>query len=117
MEFLSILGTSFAYMVKVPFFWPSMGMTAAISMFIGPLFFNGNLGTSLRALSAKMLFATMMFWLSVSQIIDATQNHPHLLTPGVKAVSYVVALNIVVVTIAWIFGFMLGILIFKNQRK
>lgn len=118
-EVVSITISSWNHMIHVPYFWASMGFTTAIAMFVGPLFFNGNVGLSVKALLAKLLFAGMMFWFSVSQIIDARVNHPELLTPGVKAVSYVVALNVVAVTFAWVMGFFLGIVILwlKKNKK
>lgn len=112
-EVLSITRSSLLYIMNVPFFWGSMGFTVAISMLISPLLFDGDMKLALKALAAKLLYIAMLLWVTISQIIDVRFNNPQILTPSIKMLSYVTALNIVVVSIAWLTGLLLGVLVIR----
>ena len=116
-DFLSILYTSWLHTVRIPHFWLGMGFTAAISMFVSSFFFDGDVGTARKALLAKLLFAAMLFWQSVSQIYDAAVHHPSLLTPAIREISFVPAVNVIVVTFAWVVGFILGIIVIGKCKS
>lgn len=116
-EVVSITISSLNHIVSVPGFWLTMGFTTGISMFVNASLFDGNLQAARRAFVAKMLYGGTLLWISVSQIIDARLSHPEVVTENIKPLTYVVALNIVVISIAWVFGFIIGVQIIRMKYR
>ncbi len=117
-EFFSILGSSWRYMYEVPLFWGTVGFTVAIAMFVGAIVYDGNVDEIKKTIISVFSYALMLFWMAVLQIFDARIRHPEILTEFVKPTTYVIALNVIVTTIAWLLGIWLGVItVFVKKER
>lgn len=118
MEYIQAFPASLVYISAAPYFWLSMGMSAAIAMFIGAIIYDGEL-----EYAWKGLLSVGMYGFFLAQIIFTRVNYNyttilHGLTPGQAWANIT---TILVLSTFWIIGVMLGVFVssffHKNHRR
>jgi hypothetical protein len=98
-----------------PFFWPTMGMTSAVAMFTGAIIYDGDLNQVKKGLLSVGSYALLLFWMILARVQDALNNslvdtnHPERALAGM--------ISIVAITLAWLLGIELGVLVFNRKYK
>jgi len=91
--------------MQTPYFWQSLGMVSATSLFISPILYNGDYKAATKTVICIGLYG---FYIALLSFF-------HLLEEGKNMTSWMQPIDIVVfVTVAYVFGLYLGIFL---QRK
>src|SRR3990167_8523840 len=112
-----LLRLALLYVTDAPFFWGSMGFTSAIAMFTGVLLYDGHLNQIRKGLVSVLSYASMVFWITTSRVL--TPEHIQFLKTQSVHPEYAFAglISLISITFSWIFGIVLGVLIFRVKYK
>lgn len=107
---------SIQYVVGGSMFWGAMGFTTAVGMFIGAMIYDGELNQAKKGLLSVISYAIMLGWVNLARISESIslpdfnlQQHPEYAPAGV--------VTLVIVTLAWTLGVLLGVAIFRHKYK
>lgn len=106
---------SINYVTSAQFFYPSMGMTAMTSIFIGAAFYNGEIRAMWKGAIAIGSYAGLLLLTTISRIIQTLQNSNIEHSPAYMAYAGVV--TIFFLTIYYILGMIIGVYTVKRVRK
>jgi hypothetical protein len=92
-----------------------MGMTSAVAMFTGAMIYDGDLNQVKKGLLSVGSYAIMLFWMILARVQNTLNNVP--LDP--KHPEYAIAgmISIAAITVAWLLGIELGVLIFNRKYR
>lgn len=93
------------YVTGIPFFWMTMGMITASAMFCGAIILNGDLSMAWRSLLTKIIFVTLLFQVNFYRVTYEIQR----LNISFNKYSYAEIVTMVIVSIFWIIGMLLGV--------
>lgn len=101
------------YVTNAPMFWGSMGFTTAIAMFIGALVYDGELEQASKGVFSVVSYVIMLLWVMISRVLSSLN------TVGLNepAKAWAGTLTILLITIFWLIGILLGVLILRTKYK
>jgi len=99
------------YVVRDPFFWPSMAFTVMVAIFIGAIIYNGDIEQVKKALLFLGCYVGLLLTVNVSRVIPTVADATHPERPFGSAVT------IVLVTFFYLLGMALGVLLVRGARK
>lgn len=106
------------HVLLTPYLWSAMGSIAGVSVFISPVFFNGDYRAANKifvSVMGYMIFAILIFWFHYndpSHISLITGLPSHKLEPF-----YQVAIVIFMVAISYCIGLFSGIFVYRVAKK
>jgi hypothetical protein len=112
-----LLIASFMYMQDAPLFWASVGFTVAIAMFVGAMVYNGNIAQARKGIVSVASYGLMLFWMTISRVTQTyfdTNGFSHSSRPEF---AFAGTITIVVVSLAWLLGMVLGVFTFTSRDK
>lgn len=114
---LELLKETVTYVTGNPYFWGSMGFTVAIAMFAGVLIYDGHLNQVKRGLVSVLSYACMLFTVNAFRVIDTVRNPLFSFSTTEPYRVYASLVSLVIVTLAWLLGLILGVCLFKHKYK
>lgn len=111
---MTLLLKSIEYATGAPYFWGSMGFTAAIAVFVGAAIYDGHLNQVKKALISVLSYAGMVVWVTSSRIANTLSISGKEPNPE-RPLGSIVAL--ICVTASWVLGVLIGVLIFRYKYK
>ena len=103
----------FLYVVNDPFFWPSMGITVAIGMFIGVVIYDGVLSDVKKMLLSLAGYAVIIATVNLTRIIPQL---PFVTSTKVNQ-PFASTFTIIIVSLFYGLGTYLGVLLTKRAHK
>lgn len=117
-DFFVAFPQSFAYVISAPYFWLSMGMTAAIAMFIGAIIYDGELEYMWKGLISVGMYGFFLFQVMITRV--STNFHKDLFS-AYAHMAYANIVTVLIVSLFWAIGIIAGVFIsslfHKNHRK
>lgn len=104
---------TFKYVIDVPYFWGSMGITTSIAMFVGAAIYDGRLDQVSKALLSVISYVGMMLWVSLSRISHAIETNQANFTKMALAGP----MSVVILTLFWLLGVFMGVMLFKIKYR
>lgn len=104
-DFFIILFATIDYVIQAPYFWATMGSITAVSIFVGAILYDGILPTAIKGTIAILLYASLIF---ATHMIRAN-NSINVKQLTVSEMSYASPVVLVIITIFWVVGVMLGV--------
>lgn len=105
---------SFTYVVFAPFFWQAMALVTIISMFVGVLVYNGDLGKLGKTTMTIITYGGMIMLTSITRIYSYTQFSFAQMLQGQGLAG---PMTILIVTIFYLIGLYLGLVAHKLGRR
>lgn len=101
------------YVISDPFFWPSMGFTASIGVFVGSVIYDGVLSDLKKMLFSLMSYAILIVSVSLARVVPqiATMEPTKVYQPFASIIT------IFVVSIFYGIGTYLGVCLTKKAHK
>lgn len=99
----------FNYITSAPFFWSTMAMTTASSLWIGALLYNGDFKLFVKSLFTLIPYVALLFATTVVRITNVEINN--------HAQAYAGVGTILFLTFFYVLGLLLGVLITKAAHK
>lgn len=113
---IEVILSSLEYVVNGAMFWGAMGFTTAIGMFVGALLYDGELDQARKGLLSVLSYACMLLWVNFHRVNETLAsknfdfgNHPEYAPAG--------TITVIVVSIAWILGVLIGVFLFRRKYK
>lgn len=103
------------YVVSNPFFWGSMGFTSATAMFTGVLIYDGHLDQVKKGLISVLSYACLLFMTNALRVAETISNPSFLYSTTEPHRVYASLVSLVATTIAWVFGLLLGVSVFRHK--
>lgn len=100
---------SLIYVITAPYFWQTMAMTSASSIWIGALLYNGDLRMLVKGLVTLVPYVSLLVATNVLRISNNPINDEKLAYAGI--------ITILFLTIFYIKGLIFGVLITKYAHK
>ena len=94
------------YISHAPYFWLTMGMVTAVSMFVGAIVFDGDLPTATKGIIGVLSY---VFFLIQAQFTRVTDAIPRIKPSSPSYTWHAATMTIVVITLFWILGVLLGV--------
>ncbi len=110
---MELLWQSFLYASSAPYFWLSMGMTTAVSMFIGAIIFDGNLSAATKGTIGLLSYVFFLSEVTFERVTHVLSKNPN----SDPIMAYAGIITMVVITVFWLMGVILGVCISGNCRK
>ncbi len=104
-DFFNILLATIIYITEAPYFWVTMGSISAVSIFVGAILYDGILPVAFKGTIAIILYASLIF---ATHMIRAS-NSINIKQLTVSEMSYASPIALVIITIFWVAGVMLGV--------
>lgn len=102
------------HVFQTPFLWSSLGMVVAISMFMSPVYFNGDYKSASKAASFVMGYMFFMSLVFYSHYADAKHEFMVPMAQGAAQLAMWQSMLIsVLIGAAYLIGLYLGVKIFK----
>lgn len=114
---IEIIKQAVIYVSSAPFFWGSMGFTTALAMFAGVLLYDGNLTQIRKGLVSVLSYASMVFWLTSTRVIKTISTSLAYPTSTHPEYAYAGLVSVVLITLAWVLGLIIGVTIFRIKYK
>jgi hypothetical protein len=106
--------SSINYITNASFFYPTMGMTAAASIFLGAAFYNGEIKQMWKAVIVVTTYASLLLLAITSRVSEALgdPNVPHN-----THLAYASSITIFFLTIYYILGLIIGVYTVQRARR
>lgn len=101
------------YITSAPYFWLSMGMVSAVAIFVGAIIYDGNLSAATKGLISVILYAFFIFQVDFTRINNLFSKFPD----KIDTTRYAGIVTILIVTIFWIIGIVIGVIASYFARK
>lgn len=101
-----ILIETFTYVSHAPYFWLTMGMVTAVSMFVGAIVFDGDLSTATKGIIGVLSY---IFFLIQAQFTRVTDAIPRIKPPSPSYTWHAATITIIIITFFWIIGVLFGV--------
>ena len=101
-----ILISTFEYVSQAPYFWLTMGMVTAVSMFIGAIVFDGDLPTATKGIIGVLSYVFFLVQVQFTRVTDAI---PRIKPPSPSYTWNAATVTILVMTLFWMIGVLLGV--------
>lgn len=101
-----ILTATFEYVSRAPYFWLTMGMVTAVSMFIGAIVFDGDLPTATKGIIGVLSYVFFLIQVQFTRVTDAI---PRLKPPSPSYTWHAATVTIIIMTLFWMIGVLLGV--------
>lgn len=103
------------YVTSGYLFWGSMGFTSATAMLAGVLIYEGNFNHIKKGLASVLSFSGLLFTINASRVAETVRSPVFLLDNHNPHYAYAGLLTLFFTTIAWVFGLLVGTLLFKRK--
>lgn len=108
---------SVSYVINAPFFYSSMGMTAATSIFIGAAMYNGELKPASKGILAVLSYAILLLITTLPRVFDRLNNSELAFSQERTSMAYAGAITIFFLTIWYILGILIGVYTVQRAHK
>lgn len=112
---IEIILQTIEYVVKAPFFSPLTGMTIASAMFVGATLYNGELKQASKGIVTVGSYAGFLFLMFSSRVIETLSHSTQ--AAGREYMAWAGTATIIITTLEYIFGILLGVYISQQARK
>ena len=103
---------SLNYVIHGNLFWQSMRMTAATAMFIGAIIFHQSTKNAFgKAITSLMTYAFFLIFTSLARV------NPHITNDIISTKTYASAITTTLITLAYLFGLIIGFCLLKGRTK
>ena len=101
------------YVASAPSFWSALGYTTASAMFVGSIIYNGEFRLAMKGIITIVSYALFLLIITNDRVAYVAQ------TQGLNNVvmAYAGQATIVITSIAYILGMILGVLVTSYARK
>jgi hypothetical protein len=107
---MNLIISAILYVSSDPFFWPSMGITTMIGIFIGAVIYNGDVT------EVKKMIASLICYAVLISTVNLTRVLPDLpIVANSKPLGSII--TIFIVTIFYLLGTFIGVKITKKAHK
>jgi hypothetical protein len=113
---IAIVLSTLEYILGAPYFWGAMGFTTAIGMFTGALLYDGRIDQTGKGILSVLSYASMIIWMNLTRVSNILHGN---LDIGHSQIGMAFAgtATVIAVTIAWLVGMLLGVLIINIKYK
>ena len=108
-----IIANILTYVTSAPLFWASMGLTTSTAMFIGVLLYDGNVQQVGKGALGVGSYAFFLMFTTVPRVYSRFDNVTRSCIPG----AFAGTTTIVLVTLFYMLGLVLGVLISRSRRQ
>jgi hypothetical protein len=105
--------SSLKYVLESPYFWPSMGMTTSVSMFIGAMIYNGKRESLYVGIITMMTYGFFLFSTTLLRI----NGHGYSLIKNQYQMAYASSATLLLITFFYVVGLLFGYAIKHRIRK
>ena len=112
---LEIATKSVEYVVNAPYFFSLTGMTIATAMFVGATLYNGELKQATKGMVTVGSYAGFLFLMFNARVTDTLSTSTT--AAGHEHMAYAGIATIIISTLSYIFGILLGVFISQQARK
>lgn len=102
------------YITGASFFYQTMGMTAAASIFLGAAFYNGEIKQMWKAVIVVITYASLLLLAITSRVNQALQD-PSM--PHNVHLAYASSITILFLTIYYILGLIIGVYTVQRAKR
>lgn len=106
--------SSINYITGASFFYPTMGMTAAASIFLGAAFYNGEIKQMWKAIIVVTTYASLLLLTITSRVVESLNNP---LMPHNTHLAYASTITIFFLTIYYILGIIIGVYTVQRVKR
>lgn len=106
---------SLTYVTAAPYFWQTMAVAVICAMLIGSVVHNGDLSSVNKAVVTLGTYATLLFIINFSRILDALSVHT--LDVMNTGMAYASNVSLIMLTVFWVLGLWWGVFITKRARR
>lgn len=106
--------SSINYITSASFFYPTMGMTAAASIFLGAAFYNGEIRQMWKAIIVITTYAALLLLTITSRVVESLGN-PEI--PHNTHLAYASTITIFFLTIYYILGIIIGVYTVQRVKR
>lgn len=110
---VGLLIRTLVYVTYAPYFWPSMGFTTAIAMFVGAMIYDGQLNQVKKGLLSVGSYVAMLLWVTLSRVVTMAQRTPD----RVSEMTFAGIATILLITFFWVLGVFLGVWIISQKYQ
>ena len=104
---------SLLYVISDPFFWPSMGMTVAIGIFIGSVIYDGVLSGVKKMFVSLACYALLIGTVNLTRVVPTL---PHVdPTKGYQVFASII--TVLIISLFYGLGSYLGVCLTKKAHK
>ena len=101
-----IIFETIAYVSHAPYFWMTMGMVTAVSMFVGAIVFDGDLPTATKGIIGVLSYIFFLIQAQFTRVMDAI---PRVRPTSPSYTWHAATVTIIILTFFWILGVLLGV--------
>lgn len=111
-----MMNDALMYVISFPYFWISMGVTVASSMFIGAILYNGDVRALVKGMVSLITYFALLMTVTVTRVnISLVSALSHDRSNDYMAYAGIVTL--LIVTLFYVTGLLLGVFVVKKARK
>lgn len=111
---LNDLILSINYITDASFFYPTMGMTAAASIFLGAAFYSGEIKQMWKAIIVITTYASLLLLTITSRVAESLGN-PNI--PHNMHLAYASSITIFFLTIYYVLGIIIGVYTVQRVKR
>lgn len=97
------------YVISAPYFWQTMVMTSACSMFLGPMLYNGDYKLLAKGLFTIIPYIALLLTTTIVRISNYPINNHYMAYAGL--------VTIIFLSFFYLSGMILGVLITRQAHK
>lgn len=104
-EILRVVIDTVSYVTNAPYFWLTMGSVSMISIFVGAIIYDGILPIAVKGMISIGMYATFIILTHMIRVSDVIERQ----NLSVNTMTYANVIAIIIITIFWIFGVLVGV--------
>jgi len=112
MDYLQFFIAEISYITSAPYFWQSIGMTVATSMFVGAILYNGDLTLVGKGVVTILSYSLFLLTIFFARVVEYGKTigftNPVLAYAGIYTV--------ILLSIAYIIGMYIGVFVVKRAH-
>jgi hypothetical protein len=110
---MNFLVISYLYVISDPFFWATMSFTTMTGIFIGAVIYNGDVGQIKKFIASLGCYIILILSVNLSRIISQIEYDQPIVSPQ----PFASIVTIILVTIFYLLGMAIGVLLVKRAHK